>query len=328
MHSYKALRIIETSSKVFGRSVQELDLGDLPESEVLIEVLYSSLNYKDALSAHGNKGVTRKFPHTPGIDAAGRVVKSSSAGFNPGDEVVVTGYDLGMNTAGGLGQFIGVPANWVIKKPQGLELAELMALGTAGLTAALCVEKLLKAGLAPEQGAVLVTGASGGVGSVAVMLLSKLGFDVTAVTGKAEQHALLTSLGATEIVDRSVFEEISPKPMLRPSWAGAVDTAGGDMLAEVLKQIMPGGSVAACGLVAGFALNTTVLPFILRGINLLGVDSVEIPLAQKEAVWQKLAGEWKLDLSALTTEISLEKAPEWLERIYAGNALGRVVVKL
>jgi alcohol dehydrogenase len=326
--NYSALVVKETEPKCFERSIELLPLKDLPRSDVLIEVKYSSLNFKDALSAHGNKGVTRNYPHTPGIDAAGVVVESSSDEISVGDEVIVTGYDLGMNTFGGLAQYISVPAQWVVKKPADLSFKQSMAIGTAGLTAALCVDKLLMTGITAEQGPILVTGATGGVGSVAVMLLAKLGFSVTAVTSKVEQHDLLYALGATEIISRKSLQDVSPKPMLKPLWAGCVDTAGGDMLGEVLKQIKPGGSVAACGLASGVALNTTVLPFIIRGVNLLGIDSVEIPLAFKQKAWKKLADKWSLDLSPLTTEIHLIDAISWLERIHTDNALGRVVVSL
>jgi len=314
---------------VYRASLTERRVGDLPDGDVLIRVRHSSLNYKDALSASGNKGVTRKFPHTPGIDAAGEVIACTSGDFAPGDEVIVIGYDLGMNTPGGFGQFIRVPAHWVVRKPQGLSLHDSMIIGTAGFTAALCVEKLLINGLSPEQGAVVVTGASGGVGSVAVMLLAKLGFTVAAVTGKAHEHDFLRQLGATEVVARDTLTEASDRPMLKETWAGAVDVAGGTGLTNIIKSLRYGGSVACCGLVASPAFETSVFPFILRGVNLLGVDSVNLPLTTKSALWQKLATDWQLaQLSDLATDITFDDLLPSLDAVLAGKSRGRLVLNL
>lgn len=329
MTSFKALQTSENAQGQFESRIVERQIDDLPAGEVLIRVRYSSLNYKDALSASGNRGVTRSFPHTPGIDAAGTVAQSSVGEFAEGDEVIVTGYDLGMNTAGGFGQYIRVPAAWVIKRPQGLSLREAMVLGTAGLTAALCIDKLEQAGLEPGEAPVLVTGATGGVGSIAVALLAKLGYKVAAVTGKADQAEFLTQLGATQIVDRSALQAGVEKPMLKEQWAGAVDTVGGDILFNVVKSLQRGASVACCGLTAGTHFQANVLPFILRGVNLLGVDSVEIPLVVKASMWDKLSVQWKLtELDALTHEITLPELPDAISRMLAAQQVGRFIVRL
>lgn len=329
MTSFFALQAAPDASGTFAQQVVERDVADLPAGELLIRVQYSSLNFKDALSASGQRGVSRHYPHTPGIDAAGVVEHSSAAEFNEGDEVIVTGYDLGMNTAGGFGQYIRIPAGWAIKRPQGLSLREAMILGTAGLTAALCVDKLERAGLAPDDGPVLVTGATGGVGSIAVMLLSKLGYQVTAATGKAQESERLTRLGATQVIPRLELQAGSDRPLLREQWSGAVDTVGGDILFNVLKATQYGGSVACCGLTAGVEFQASVLPFILRGVNLLGVDSVELPLVVKASMWDKLSLQWKLpNLDDLVSEVGLAQLPEAIERILQGGQVGRILVRL
>ncbi|MBE7375333.1 YhdH/YhfP family quinone oxidoreductase [Pseudomonas lopnurensis] len=326
---FKALQVSEAAEGRFESRVVERAIDELPAGEVLIRVRYSSLNFKDALSASGNRGVTRSYPHTPGIDAAGAVASSSVAEFAEGDEVIVTGYDLGMNTAGGFGQYIRVPAAWVIKRPQGLSLREAMVLGTAGLTAALCVDKLEQAGLEPGEAPVLVTGATGGVGSIAVALLASLGYKVAAVTGKADQAEFLTRLGASQIVERAALQAGVEKPLLKEQWAGAVDTVGGDILFNVVKSLQRGASVACCGLTAGTHFQASVLPFILRGVNLQGVDSVEIPLVVKASMWDKLSLQWKLaNLDELVREIDLDQLPEAIERILAGGQVGRILVRL
>lgn len=328
--TFRAFWVEKGEDRTFTRSVIERSVDDLPEGDVLIDVEYSSLNYKDGLSATGNPGVTRHFPHTPGIDAAGTVISAAAdSGFSAGDSVLVTGYDLGMNTAGGFGARIRVPAGWVVAMPNGFSADTAMLYGTAGLTAALCVDKLIRSGLETGNGPVLVTGATGGVGSVAVALLAKLGFEVTAVTGKASQHEYLKQLGAMDILPREALLEGTGKPMLKETWAGAVDTVGGEPLFNAVKSLRYGGSIAACGLVASAAFDATVLPFILRHVNLLGVDSVELPLAQKEAIWQKLAGEWALDNLALMREdISLDGLSDAIDRILAGEMVGRGLVNL
>ena len=328
MNSFSALQARENAAGQFEQVVVQRQIDDLPPGDLLIRVQYSSLNYKDALSASGNRGVTKNFPHTPGIDAAGVVEASAVPEFSVGDEVIVTGYDLGMNTSGGFGQYIRIPAAWALKRPQGLSLREAMILGTAGLTAALCVDKLEQAGVTPGAGPVLVTGASGGVGSVAVALLNQLGYSVTAATGKVEQAGLLKTLGAQEVIGRSELLEGGERPLLKERWGGAVDCVGGDILVNLLKSLRYGASAACCGLTAGVALNGSVLPFILRGVNLLGVDSVELPLVVKASMWDKLSLQWKLNLEPLVTEVSLAQLPEAMARILAGQQVGRVLVSL
>lgn len=329
MTRFTALQVRENASGEFERRLVERDIDELPAGELLIRVRYSSLNYKDALSASGNRGVTKHFPHTPGIDAAGVVEASSVAEFGVGDEVIVTGYDLGMNTAGGFAQYIRIPASWALKRPQGLSLREAMVLGTAGLTAALCVDKLERAGLTADAGPILVTGATGGVGSIAVALLASLGYEVAASTGKAEQGEFLKALGARQIVPRSELLAGMDKPLLKERWAGAVDTVGGDILFNVLKALRYGGSAACCGLTAGVGFKGSVLPFILRGVNLLGVDSVELPLVAKASMWDKLSLQWRVGgLERLVSEIGLEQLPEAIGRILAGQQVGRVLVRV
>jgi acrylyl-CoA reductase (NADPH) len=329
LQEFKALQVSEDSEGEYSAAVVERRVDDLPEGDTLIQVNYSSLNFKDAMSFSGNKAVTRQYPHTPGIDAAGTVVSSADAGLNAGDEVLVIGYDLGMNTSGGFGQMIRVPSEWVVKLPSGLSQKESMIIGTAGFTAALCVEKLLLNGAEPSQGRVLVTGASGGVGIIAVALLSKLGFDVAASTGKQEAHARLTKLGASEVVDRNVLGEENTRPMLKEDWAAAVDVVGGDTLSNVIKSLRYGGSVASCGLVQSPSFSTTVLPFILRGVNLLGVDSVQLPIETKRRLWNKLGAEWKLEpLEKICTDIGFAELDASLAQVLKGGANGRFVLNL
>jgi alcohol dehydrogenase len=324
---FRAL-LIEKGEGGFRRSVVERDVAELPANDVLIDVRYSSLNYKDALSASGNPGVTRTFPHTPGIDAAGIVVESRVSSFAPGDEVVVFGFDLGMNTPGGFGQRISVPSGWVAMRPAGLTLEECMLLGTAGITAGLCIDKLERAGLQRGGGPVLVTGATGGVGSVAVALLARLGYEVVAATGKAERHGLLRELGAAAIISREEARAGSDRPLLKERWGGVVDTVGGEILFNAVKSLRYGAALAACGLVDSPSIPATVLPFILRNVNLLGIDSVVLPLADKVAMWDKLAGPWKVDLSALREPLTLDSLSGAIDRILAGAMVGRGVVDL
>ena len=329
MQKFQAYWVEEENPDSFRGSVVERSESDLPAGEVLIRVRYSSLNYKDALSATGNRGVTRSYPHTPGIDAAGEVLSSQSPHFKEGDEVVVIGYDLGMNTPGGFGQMIRVPAAWPLRKPSGLSLKECMILGTAGLTAALCVDKLLGNGLVAGEGDVIVSGASGGVGIVAVALLSKLGFQVTASSGKSTQHDLLHELGANTVVSREELSELSSKPLLKERFDGAVDVVGGDTLVNIIKSLRYGGSVSCCGLVASPKLEMTVLPFILRGVNLLGVDSVELARNKKQEILERLSADWKLtNTAAMSEEISLQQLNSGLLKLLSGQSVGRVVLNL
>ena len=325
--AFRALRV-EKNDSGFVRSVIEQEVEDLPEGDVLIDVQYSSLNYKDALSATGNPGVTRVFPHTPGIDAAGSVLASTDTRFAEGDAVVVIGFDLGMGTSGGFAERIRVPANWVVKLPEGLTARESMLIGTAGFTAAECVQKLEQAGMTPDSGPILVTGATGGVGSVAVKLLATLGYEVAAVTGKPEQHDWLRNLGASELLTREAAAEGAEKPLLAERWGGVVDTVGGDILFNGVKSLRYGCSLAACGLVAAPQFGASVLPFILRHVNLLGIDSVQLPLPQKTQIWSRLATDWKLDLSELEETLSLHDLSAAIDRILAGQMVGRGLVDL
>jgi len=326
--NFKAMVVSETAEKTFVREIRQRALNDLPAGELIIEVKYSSLNYKDALSATGNKGVTRKYPHTPGIDAAGVVVDSTTKSFGVGEQAIVMGFDLGMNTSGGFGQYISVPSGWAIKLPQGLSLKDTMEYGTAGLTAALCILRLMAAGLSKDSGEVLVTGATGGVGSVGVAILAKLGFTVVAATGKTSEQDFLSALGAKAIISREEANDTSGRPLQKARWAGVIDTVGGNILATALKTAKYGGLVAACGNAMSAELNVNVFPFILRGVSLLGVDSVEVPMRARMMAWQKLAGEWKIDLSSLITECSLEELNPKIDQILKGGIRGRVLVDL
>ncbi|AOY44180.1 MULTISPECIES: YhdH/YhfP family quinone oxidoreductase [Psychrobacter] len=327
--TFKALVVEETNDGEFKKSIQERKVSDLPENDLLIEVNYSSLNYKDAMSATGNKRITRNYPHTPGIDAAGVVVSDKSGTFSAGQEVLVFGYDLGMDTAGGLGQIISIPADWAIECPKSLTLKEAMIYGTGGLTAALSVQKLEKMGAKPEDGPVAVTGATGGVGSISIAILSQLGYEVIAFSGKPEQSDYLKDLGASEVRHRDTINEIGSKPIGRELWANAIDTLGGDYLANLLKQTKAGGAVTSCGLAGGAEFSMTVMPFITRAVSLLGIDSVLIPLEDKKAIWQRVSTDMKLpDLEGYAEEITLEQTPEYLDRFISSKVVGRYVVNV
>ena len=328
MTSFRAL-VVREEDGAFVRGVEERAVTDLPEGVVLIRVQYSSLNYKDALSATGNRGVTRHYPHTPGIDAAGEVVESSVDDFAPGDKVVVTGFDLGMNTSGGFGQMIRVPSHWVMRLPNGLTLRESMAYGTAGLTAGLSVNGLLETGLKPGDGEVLVTGATGGVGSLAVAMLAKAGFDVTAMTGKTSAVDFLKSLGANHVIGRGEADDHSGRPILSGRWAGVVDTVGGNILATAIKTTRYGGVVTCCGMVASPELSLTVFPFILRGVRLIGVDSALCPMMLRQTVWHNMVTDWRVGcLDKMISECDLEGLSVQIDRILDGHMQGRVVVKV
>ncbi len=325
---FKALVVTESGEKQFTRSICEKSVDDLPDGDVLVKVNWSSLNYKDALSSIGNRGVTRKYPHTPGIDAAGVVEESRSSSFKPGDRVIVTSYDLGMNTSGGFGQYIRVPADWVVPLPSGMGLRESMISGTAGFTAGMSVFALTHC-VRPEQGEILVTGATGGVGSLAVAILSKLGYSVVAVSGKADAADFLTGLGARRMVSRSEVADTSGRPLLKGLWAGVIDTVGGDILATAIKSTDQHGAVTCCGNVASPDLPLTVFPFILRGVSLFGIDSQNCPMPHRVQVWQKLAADWKpAQLESLCHEISLNELDENIDLILKGGQKGRVVVNL
>ena len=325
--NFKAF-VTEETEKGFTSSIQERSLNDLPAGDVLIKVLFSSLNYKDALSASGNKGVSRNYPHSPGIDAAGIVEESNFDHFSNGDEVIVTGYDLGMNTSGGFSQYIRVPKEWIIKKPDNFSLEESMAFGTAGLTAGLCVRKILLNGIKPEDGDIFVTGATGGVGTVAVMLLSKLGFNVIAITGKENQTDLLLSLGAKEVVNRSEFEGEMKSPLSKPRWAGGVDAVGSDILSNLITATHQRAAIACCGMVGGINLNTSIFPFILRGLSLLGVDSAETLIEVKKEIWHNFATDWKLEkINDQIKDVSLEELDLEIKKILKGEQVGRIRIK-
>jgi putative YhdH/YhfP family quinone oxidoreductase len=324
---YNALVVEEISKNQFKRQVKPLLTSDLPDGDVLIRVHYSSLNYKDALSASGNRGVTRKYPHTPGIDAAGMVAESRAAGIKKGDKVIVTSYDLGMNTPGGFGQYIRVPGEWVVKLPAGLTLKQSMIFGTAGFTAGMSIFKLCQI-LRPDQGDILVTGATGGVGSLAAAILSHLGYTVTAVSGKSDT-SFLNRLGVCTIVSRTAFLENTAPPLLKPEWAGVIDTVGGPILARAIKSTRQDGIVTCCGNVASPDLPVTVFPFILRGITLFGIDSQHCPMAFRSQIWERLAHEWKFDLlEQMYHEISLDQLDPEIEQMLKGELTGRTLVNL
>jgi putative YhdH/YhfP family quinone oxidoreductase len=325
---FRAFLVSENENGRFTREIVKRSLNDLPAGDVVVKVAWSSLNYKDALSATGNKGVTRSYPHTPGIDAAGTVEVSQSEQFKPGEEVIVTSYDLGMNTAGGFAEYIRVPADWVVKRPKGLSCKEAMIYGTAGFTAGLSVNALIHS-VKPEQGDILVTGASGGVGSVAVSILTKLGYQVAGVAGMEEEREFLASIGVKEVIRREDATDRSGKPVLKTRWAGVIDTVGGDILATAIKMTAYGGAITCCGNAASPDLPLNVFPFILRGVRLLGIDSQNCPMAKRQMIWDHLADDWKLPrLLELSQEITLEGLEERMMLMLQGKSKGRTVVKI
>jgi putative YhdH/YhfP family quinone oxidoreductase len=325
--SYKALIVEEPEKNKFTRQIRHAHVNDLPDGDVLIRVQYSSLNYKDALSATGNRGVTRQYPHTPGIDAAGIVEDTRVDTVKKGEEVLVTGYDLGMNTPGGFGQYIRVPADWVVRLPPGLSLKQSMILGTAGFTAGMSVFKLVQT-VTPSRGDILVTGATGGVGSLGAAILSHLGYDVTAVSGKTDTN-FLERLGVKAVISREAFLENKKPPILKPRWAGVIDTVGGDILATAIKSTHQDGVVTCCGNVASPDLPINVFPFILRGVSLLGIDSQHCPMDFRLKVWEKLAGDWRFDLlDTLYEEIRPDRLEDKIQQILKGRLKGRTLVNL
>jgi putative YhdH/YhfP family quinone oxidoreductase len=326
MQTFDAL-VVEESEIGLLSGIRRLRVEDLPEGELLIEVAYSSMNYKDALACSANGNVVKTYPFVPGIDLAGVVVESSDGSFRKGDEVVVTGFGLGVSHYGGYSKYARVPAAWAVPLPQGLTLKEAMVLGTAGFTAALSVQALREHGITPDKGPVLVTGATGGVGSTAVAMLAKLGYKVAASTGKADKHDELLALGATQIVSRETLTPDNPPPLNKQLWAGAVDCVGGKSLAYILSSIQYAGAAAVSGLMGGTELPATIFPFILRGVSLIGIDSVFVPMAKRTEVWRLLASELKPDnLDAMHREISLAQVPEQAKLFLAGQSVGRIVV--
>ncbi len=326
--TYKAFVVREHEDGSFSRSIEEKNTSELPEGEVLIKVKYAALNYKDALSASGHKGISRTYPHVPGVDACGIVVNSTSADFKEGEEVIVTSYDFGMNTSGGFQEYIRVPAAWPVHLPKGISLEECMILGTGAFTAALSLYKMEQNGQKPDMGAVLVTGSTGGVGSMAVKLLHQNGYKVIASTGKTSEHEYLRSLGADEIIDRDEVNDQSGRPLLRHKWAGAIDTVGDNTLATCIKACGRNGNIAVCGLVQSPELRTTVYPFILNGVNLLGIETAETPRYIRLKIWELLAGDWKIkDLNQFKNLISLDQLEEQIELMLQGKSKGRTIVK-
>ena len=323
---FKAFVVHEVQRGVFERRIDEKTVDQLPAGDLLVRIHYSSLNYKDALSASGNRGVTRRYPHTPGIDAAGVVEESSSPDFQPGDEVIVNGPDMGTKTPGGFGQYVRVPTDWVVKLPDSFSLRTAMIYGVGGFTAAYSMLKLTPL-VKPEDGPILVTGATGGVGCMSVVMLKKEGYTVAAVTGKPDDP-FLKELGVDEIIPRSEFQN-STWAMEPMRWAGVMDTVGGDILAAAIKSTMTNGVVTCCGNVASGDLNLTVYPFILRGVSLLGIDCVSCPRQTRREIWKKLAGPWKLEnLEKLATEITLDQLDEKIDQMLAGQITGRIIVNL
>lgn len=324
---FRCLYVTRGDSGDVQAAVAKRPLSELPAGDVLIRVAYSSLNYKDALSATGHPGVTRKFPHVPGIDACGTVVQSGDARYVPGSHVLVTGYDLGQNTWGGFAEYVRVPGDWVLPVPPGLTLRESMIYGTAGLTAGLALRALAHRGVEPGAGEVVVTGATGGVGSLAVAILARAGYTVVASTGKEAEHGYLRELGAARVIGRDELHDTSDKPLLSARWAGAVDCVGGATLGTLVRSLRRGGCVAACGLVGGIHVPLTVYPFLLRGVDLVGIDSAECPRAVREEVWAMLAGPWKPPvLDRLASEARLEELPSLVGTILRGGLRGRVLV--
>ena len=326
--SFKSL-IVEEKEGVFVHSITQKFIEDLPDGDVLIKVAYSGLNYKDALSFRGHKGITKSYPHTPGIDASGVVIQSQSDKFKEGDKVVVTGYDLGMNTSGGFQEYIRVPSEWVVPLPKSLSLKEAMIYGTAGFTASLAIYRIQQIGIFPNSGRILVTGATGGVGMLAIALLSKLGYEIEASTGKAEFTDLLKEIGVQRILSREDIIDNSTRPLLSRRWKAVIENVGGNTLSSVIKQVEKGGAVVVIGNVSGDVFQSSVYPFLLRGIALLGVESAETQMNLRLQLWDKLANDWKIDcFDKIHRVIEFEEVPEELKKMLEGRQAKKVVVKI
>jgi acrylyl-CoA reductase (NADPH) len=325
--TFKALVVDEVSPGVFDRRVKTRTVDELPKGDLLVRVHYSSLNYKDALSASGNRAVTRRYPHTPGIDVAGEVEESACAEFQPGDRVIVNNKNLGTVLPGGFGQYVRAKSDWAVRCPESLTLRESMIYGVAGFTAAYSILKLQQF-VTPDTGDILVTGATGGVGCMAVAMLKKEGYRVVASTGKEEEKQFLFDLGAADVISREELKG-TENAMCQCRWAGVIDTVGGDILTTAIKSTYSNGVVTCCGNVASPELPLTVYPFILRGVNLLGIDCVSCQDNVKLKIWKKIAGPWKLDnLEKMATEVTLEQLSEKIDQILQGQIKGRVIVNL
>ena len=327
--TFKALRAETAADNNVLTVLREMPLRSLPDNEVLIRVHYSSLNYKDALSATGNRGITRNYPHTPGIDSCGTVVASTRPEIKKGDRVLVFGRDLGMNTPGGFGQYISVPAEWIMPMPEGLSFRESMIIGTAGFTAALGIYKMEQNGQQPANGPVLVTGAGGGLGGLAINILSGIGYQVFAATGKTHESDYFKKLGAAEIIDRAEVDDRSGKLLLRHRWAGVVESVGGNILSTAIRACKRHGNIAVCGNALSHELNISVYPFILNGINLLGIDSATGTMEERRIIWGRLANEWHPTmLELIGSEITIDQLPEKINLMLKGKTRGRIVVNM
>ncbi|MDR8393663.1 YhdH/YhfP family quinone oxidoreductase [Aliifodinibius sp. S!AR15-10] len=326
---YEAYVVHENDQGKYKGNIEKKRVDDLPKHGVLIRVFYSSLNYKDALSATGHKGITNSYPHIPGIDAAGVIEHSDDRRFKEGQNVIVTSFGLGENTPGGYGQYIRVPGDWLVPMPEGLTPFESMVIGTAGFTAALGVYKLRQNDVFPEDGPILVTGATGGVGSLAVAILGRLGYNITAATGKLQKKDYLMMLGARDVIHRDKVKGQSSKPLLQSRWAGVVDTVGGSILDTAIRQTKPNGAVTCCGNILGAELNTNIYPFILRGVSLIGLDSGRCLMPLRKRIWRLLANEWKPTmLEQIAQEVSLSELDGEIKKILRGDQAGRIVVNL
>ena len=325
---FKAL-VVEEINSAFERNIKNRSITDLPNNDVIIKVHYSSLNYKDVLSATGNKGITRNYPHSPGIDVGGVVVKSELSNFKEGDEVIVTGYDLGMNTPGGFGEYVCVPNNWIVPKPNGISLRTAMIIGTAGFTAMNGVIEIINYGIKPEDGNVVVSGATGGVGIMATTFLSKLGYKVIASSGKKEQYSLLEKAGANEIYGRELLNEESTKPVLPQKWIAGIDTIGGNALTNILKSLNKYGIVCTCGNIISTELHTSIFPFIIRGGRLIGLASADTYMPKRLMIWDKIVSEFgNFNFDFLTKEVKLEELNKEIDLMLQGKQVGRVLVNM
>ncbi|HBQ77592.1 MAG TPA: oxidoreductase [Exiguobacterium sp.] len=325
-HTFSAFVVREVDGSYEG-NIEMKHIDDLPEGEILIRVTHSCVNYKDALSMSGNRGVTKSYPHTPGVDAAGYIEQTTDERFHIGQAVVVNGFDFGMNTSGGFQEYIRVPADWVTALPESVRPLEAMQYGTAGLTAAQSVDELSRI-VSKDAGPILVTGATGGVGTIAIALLIRLGYTVHAVTGKRVEQERLLKKGVAEVLDRATFLEETDRPLKKGLYAGVIDTVGGPLLASVIRFVQYGGVVTTCGNVGGAEMTLTVYPFILRGVRLIGIDAVQTPIAYRQELWQRLAGDWQVDLASEVDVKTLNDLPEIAEALLTSRHRGRTVIEI